>query len=105
MPFITPLPVTGPWTSVGLTRAEFLTVLLGSTLVFLVVPTPLWTHLREGHFTRLAVSYGVIPVALSLLLARDGRLAPGVLLRGTLVLALLKLVLTTGLMMAIALAR
>lgn len=105
MPFVAPFPMTGPWTSVGLTRAAFFAVLLGSTLLFLVVPSPLWTHLRDGHFTRLAVSYAVIPVAVALLLARDGRLAIGPLLRATLVLALLKLVLTTALMMAIALAR
>lgn len=104
MPFVAPLPTTGPWTSLGLTRAAFLTVLLGSTITFLVFPTPLWTHLRDGHFARLAVSYAVIPASVALLLARDGRLAVGSLLRATLVLGLLKLVLTTGLMMAIALA-
>jgi hypothetical protein len=104
MPFFAPLPVTGPWTSLGLTRTGFFTVLLASTLTFLIVPAPLWTHLREGHFTRLAVSYALIPIAVAVLLMRDGRLAPGLLLRGSLVLALLKLVLTTMLMMAIALA-
>lgn len=105
MSFVAPFPVTGLWTSLGLTRAAFFAVLLGSTLTFLVVPSPLWSHLREGHFTRLAVSYGVIPCAVALLLARRGRLGAGLLLRASLVLALLKLVLTTALMMAIALAR
>ncbi len=105
MSFVSPLPATGPWTSLGLTRAAFFAVLLGSSLMFLVVPSPLWTHLRDGHFTRLAVSYAVIPAAIATLLALDGRLTMGLLLRGTLVLALLKLVLTTVLMMAIALAR
>jgi hypothetical protein len=105
MSFVAPLPATGPWTHLGISRAAFFAVLLGSILTFLLVPSPLWTHLRDGHFTRLAVSYAVIPAAVAVLLAREGRLAVGLLLRGTLVLALLKLVLTTMLMMAIALAR
>ncbi len=97
--------MTGVWTRVDLSRGAFFGILFGSTLLFLLAPTPLWSHLREGHFTRLALSYTVIPVAVAAVLARHGRLRLGPLVLGTLVLGLLKLVLTTGLMMAIALAR
>jgi hypothetical protein len=100
-----PLPTTGIWTRLGLGRGAFFAILTVSTLLFLLVPAPLWSHLREGHFTRLTVSYAIIPVAVSVVLARHGRFAPGLALRGALVIALLKLVLTTGAMMAIALVR
>jgi hypothetical protein len=105
MPFVSPLPVTGPWTGLGMSRSAFLAILAGSTMLFAIAPTPVWSHLRDGHLGRLALSYTVIPLAVAVTLARQGHLGVGPLLRATLVLSLLKLVLTTALMMAIALSR
>ena len=104
-PLFAPFPTTGVWTAVGLSRAEFLGILALSTVVFLVAPTPVWTHLHDGHLTRLALSYAVIPLTVGVALARRGRFRVESLLIATLMLSLLKLVLTTTLLMACALVR
>jgi hypothetical protein len=53
-PFISGLPEHGIWTAVGLSRGQFFGILLVSIGLFLLVGGPLWMHLREGHFARLA---------------------------------------------------
>ena len=103
-PFFGTLPVRGPWTAVGLERGQFLAVLALSLALFLFVGGPLWTHLRDGHFARIAVSYGVIPLATAVVLHRNGAARPGRIAVASLLIAVVKLVLTAGLLIAFALA-
>lgn len=103
--FFAPLPTTGLWTHLALTRDAFLGILGLSVALFLLVPTPVWGHLREGHLLRLALSYGIVPILVALAQARRGTLALGTLTLATLIISLLKLVITTAVLVAIALAR
>jgi hypothetical protein len=96
--------VRGLWTAVGLTRAQFCGILLLSVTLFVFVDGPLWAHVRDGHLTRIGVSYGVIPPAVAGALYWNRGLRPGVLLGASAVIGLVKLVLTAGLLVAIALA-
>ena len=99
-----PLPVTGPWTGLGLSRRQFLGILGLSVVLFVVIGGPLWAHVRDGHVWRLAVSYGAIPPLVAWALHRNHTLTPWRMLAATGTLALLKLVLTAGLLMVVALA-
>ncbi len=103
--FFGALPERGPWTAVGLTRAQFVVILGLSIALFVFVGGPVWTHLRDGHFARIAVSYGVIPPAVVVALRRNGRVRPLVVVGASAVIALVKLVVTAALLVAVALAR
>ncbi len=100
-----PLPVRGIWTPLGLTRGQFLTILGVSVVLFLGVGGPLWTHLHDHHFGRIVLSYGVIPVGVAAALYRNGRVRLLPVVVASAVIALLKLVLTAGLLVVVALAR
>ena len=104
-PFVGGFPERGIWTALGLSRAQFCGILAVSVLLFVVVGGPVWAHLHDSHFTRIAVSYGVIPAGVAAALYRNGSVRPLLVLAASGVLALLKLVVTAALLVAIALAR
>jgi hypothetical protein len=104
-PFFGSLPERGLWTAVGLTRGQFATILGLSVALFVLVDGPLWAHLRDGHTTRIAVSYGVIPPAVALALHRNRSARLPLVLGASAVIALVKLLLTAALLVVIALAR
>ena len=99
-----PLPVAGPWTRLGLSRRQFVGTLGLSVLLFVLVGGPLWSHVRDGHFWRLAVSYAAIPPTVGWALHHNGTLSPWRLVAASGVIGLLKLVLTAGLLILVALA-
>jgi hypothetical protein len=98
-----PLPIAGPWTALGLRRGQFLGILAFSVGLFVVVGGPIWNHLHDGHTWRLGVSYSAIPPAVVCALQCNRSLRFGRALVASGVLALLKLVVTAGLMVLIAL--
>jgi hypothetical protein len=104
-PFFGALPERGPWTGVALTRAQFLAVLTLSLALFVFVDGPVWLHVRDAHVGRIAVSYGIIPAAAAIALRRNRALTPARLVGATVVIALLKLLLTALLLVVLALAR
>lgn len=104
-PFVGGFPEHGVWTALGLSRGQFFTILTASVLLFVFVDGPVWAHLRESHFARITVSYAVIPAGVTAALYRNGSTRPLAILAASGVLALLKLVCTAGLLVAIALAR
>jgi len=104
-PLFGPLPIHGVWTAVGLTRGQFVAILGVSVALFVWVGGPVWTRLHESHFVRLTVSYGVIPPAVWLALHRNGAARPATVLAASAVVALVKLVVTAGLLVVVALAR
>jgi hypothetical protein len=97
------LPEDGPWTPLALTRGQFFAILGLSLVLFLFVGGPVWQHVRGAHFMRIMVSYAAIPVAVAAALARNGKITLRLLLAGSAVLALIKLVVTAGLLIALAL--
>jgi hypothetical protein len=99
------LPQRGPWSAVGLGRGQFLGILGLSIALFVLVGGPVWAHVHEGHFTRIGVSYGVIPLAVAVALHRNGAARPGLVFGATVVIALVKLVVTAGLLVVLALGR
>jgi hypothetical protein len=99
------LPERGPWTAVGLTRAQFLGILALAIALFVFVGGPVWTHVHDRHFARITVSYGVIPLAALAAQRRNGAVRPALVVGATVVIALVKLVLTAGLLVVVALAR
>ncbi len=104
-PFFGGLPDRGIWTALALTRAQFFLILALSLGLFLFVDGPLWQHVHASHFVRILVSYGVIPFAVTAALARNRQARPWLVIGASAVLAVIKLVLTAGLLVAIALAR
>jgi hypothetical protein len=104
-PFIGGLPERGIWTAVGLGRGQFLAILGISVLLFVLVGGPVWSHLRESHFGRIVWSYAFIVPAVTAALHRNGRARPLAVLAASAVIALVKLLVTAGLLIAIALAR
>ena len=99
-----PLPVTGPWTTVGLSRAQFFGILTLSVVVFVLLDGPVWNHLRGSHFTRIAVSYTLIVPAVGLALRHDRPFPFGRALAASALIALVKLVVTAVLLALIAIA-
>lgn len=100
-----PLPVNGPWSALHLTRAQFLLILLGATLVYVFTGGPLWSHLRENDFVRILISYAVIPVAVAAALQRNGHLRFTLWLAASGVIAALKLLLTAVLALILGIAQ
>jgi hypothetical protein len=88
------LPTDGIWTSLHLSRAQFLCILLGSLLVFAFAGGPFWEHLRASHFWRLVLSYLIIPPWVLWALWRNGAFGWLRLLVASAVLSVIKLVLT-----------
>jgi hypothetical protein len=104
-PFFGGLPERGVWTAVELTRGQFAAILGLSVLLFVFVGGPLWNHLHDSHFARIAVSYGVIPLAVGVALSRNGSWRLPLIVGASALIAVVKLLLTAGLMVALALAR
>jgi hypothetical protein len=100
-----PLPTRGIWTALGLTRGQFLFILGGSVALFLFVSGPLWQHLHESHFARIVLSYAVIPFAVAAALYRNGGARAVPILIATIVIALLKLVVTAAVLVVIGMAQ
>jgi len=103
-PFFGGFPERGIWTAVGLTRNQFAAILTLSVVLFVAVGGPLWTHVRDAHFTRITVSYAVIPIGVMAALYRNGNARPLTVAAATVVVALVKLVVTTVLLIGLALA-
>ncbi len=103
-PLFSPLPISGPWTALHLTRAQFLVILIGACLVYVFLGGPLWHHLRENDFVRIVTSYAMIPLAVAIALRHNGalRLSPWLVASG--VLAALKLLVTAMLAVAFGIA-
>ena len=74
-------------------------------MLFVFVDGPVWRHVHASHFRRITVSYGVIPIAVAAALLCNRRARLRLVLGASAVLALVKLVLTAGLLVALALAR
>ena len=94
MAFIGPLPTTGPWSAFGLGRGQFFAVLFGAIILFVLIGGPVWRHVHDPHFGRLAWSYAVIPPAIAVLQAHNGSFGWGRLLGATVTIGVLKLVVT-----------
>jgi hypothetical protein len=103
-PFFGGLPEHGIWAPLGLTRAQFLLILGLAMAFFLFVDGPVWQHVRASHFRRITVSYAVIPFGVTAALVRNHRARPMLAIGGSAVLAAIKLVLTAGLLVALAIA-
>jgi hypothetical protein len=103
-PFLGGLPTDGIWTGVGLGRTQFFAILALSLVLFVFVGGPVWRHVHDAHFMRITVSYGAIPCAVALALVRNRRLELSTWLGASAVLALVKLVLTAGLLVVLAIA-
>lgn len=104
-PFFGSLPLDGIWTSVGLKRGQFLGIVVVTTLLFVFIDGPVWDHLRRSHFGRIVYSYAMIPPAVAAALYLNGNLRWGLLIAGTVVVGLVKLLLTAVVLVAIGLAR
>lgn len=103
-PFFGALPERGVWTAVGLTRGQFFAILGLSVALFVFVGGPVWAHLRGGHLARIAMSYGVIPPAVAFALRHNGSARLPLILGASVVIALVKLLLTAMLLVVVALA-
>jgi hypothetical protein len=104
-PLFGPLPRRGVWNAVGLERGQFLAILALSVVLFLFVDGPLWRHLHDNHFSRIVVSYGAIPPLVALALHRNRAATLLRIVEASALLALVKLVVTAVLLLAVAAGR
>lgn len=103
-PLVGPLPTSGPWTTVGLRGRQFFAILALSVLCFALAPRPVWTDPHGAHFWRLTLSYALIPPAVAVALRRLRPFPFGRWLAGSALIALVKLVLTALLLVAVVAA-
>lgn len=97
-PFFGALPARGPWTAIGLTRAQFLGICLISIASFVVIGGPVWRHLHDPHLVRVFTSYAVIPPMALIALWRNDQLDATHAVAAIGVIGLIKLVATAGLL-------
>jgi hypothetical protein len=98
------MPTRGPWTGVGLSRGWFFATLAIATGCFLMIGGPVWRDPHGDHFLRIVLSYAIIVPLVALAFARRRPFPIGSVLAAIGVIALVKLVLTAGLLGVIALA-
>jgi hypothetical protein len=98
-------PTDGIWTTLGLGRLQFFAILAVSIALFVFIDGPVWRHVHAAHLRRITLSYGVIPVAVAAALAWNRTPRLSLLIGASAVVALIKLVVTAGLLVAIALAQ
>ncbi len=103
--FIGGFPERGIWTPLDLGRGQFFAILGLSLLVFVVAGGPVWRHVTDPHTVRIATSYGIIPPAVWAARRRNGASGALGIVVASAVLAAIKLVLTAGLLVVLALAR
>lgn len=103
-PLFAPLPVDGPWTTLGLGRGSFFGILVLACAVYLLFGGPLWLHLRENDFARISISYALIPPLVALAQWRRGTLKLATWLAASGVIAALKLLATAALAVALGIA-
>ncbi|MBY0277212.1 hypothetical protein K2Z84_17900 [Candidatus Binatia bacterium] len=99
-----PLPVSGPWTALGLSRGQFLAILVGACLIYLFLGGPLWAHLRQNDFVRISVSYLAIPLAVAVAQRHNGTLKLATWFAASGVVASLKLLITAGIAVALGIS-
>ena len=100
-----PLPTRGIWTSLDLTRGQFLFIIALSIGLFLFIDGPLWMHAHESHFWRIVLSYLAIPIAVTAALYRNHKARLVTVVVASIVVGLVKLVLTALILVAIGLAQ
>jgi hypothetical protein len=98
-------PKDGIWTAVGMSRGQFLGVIALSTALFMFIDGPVWQHLRDSHLSRIIWSYMMIPPAVAGALYLNGKRSLGLLVAASVVVGLVKLVLTAVILVLIGLAR
>ncbi len=104
-PLFGPLPTHGVWTALELTRSQFLFILVLSVVLFLFISGPLWAHARDSHFWRINLSYAIIPIAVAAALYRNCKMRLVPIVVASLVISLVKLVVTAVLLVVIGLAQ
>jgi hypothetical protein len=105
VPLFGPLPTRGVWTAVGLTRGQFLGILAVSIAMFLFLDGPLWRHTHDSHFWRIVWSYlAILPMA-AVALHRNGKAHISTIVAASVVVGLVKLVVTAMILVAIGLGQ
>ncbi len=100
-----PLPTHGIWTALELTRGQFALILVLAVALFMFIGGPVWAHTRDTHFWRIGLSYAAIPPAVALALYRNEKMKPATVIVASVVISLLKLVLTAALLLLIGMAQ
>ncbi len=99
-----PLPTHGPWTAVGLDRGWFFGILATAIACFVLIGGPVWRNPHGDHFVRITLSYAVIVPMVAFAFRRRRPFPVGLAIAAIATIALVKLVVTAGLLAAVALA-
>lgn len=97
------IPQQGIWTAVNLSREQFFAILLLSILLFLLLDGPAWRHLRDSHTVRIVGSYGIIPVLVAISQWKRHCVGLRPWLEASILLSLIKLLVTAVLLVVLAL--
>jgi len=104
-PLFGPLPTSGVWTAVGLTRGQFFSILVVSIAMFVFLDGPLWLHTHDSHFWRILWSYvAILPMAAAALY-RNGKARLGTIVVASAVVGFVKLVVTALILVAMGLGQ
>ena len=103
--FFGPLPTRGVWTAVGLTRGQFFAILGVSIAMFVFLYGPIWLHTHDSHFARIVWSYLIIVPMVGWVLYRNGKARITSVLGASVVIGLVKLVVTAVILVLIGLVR
>lgn len=98
------LPAHGVWNAVGLRRGQFLAILALSIAGFVLIGGPVWRHVHDRHLVRIVASYLAIPPLVAAALVWNAAFSWRHLAGATVVIALAKLLVTAGLLVALAIA-
>lgn len=85
----------------GLTATQFWVILGLATLCFALAGGPVWRDPRGEHFWRLTLSYLLIPLAVAVAMRRTRPFPLGRFLAASMLVALVKLVVTALLLVAL----
>ena len=98
-----PLPTHGVWETVGLTRGQFIWILIASILLFVFLDGPAWRSVHAAHTSRIVSSYALIPLLVSAAQWRNNTFRLRSWIEASVLLALIKLLVTAILLIAFAL--
>ncbi len=103
--FFGPLPTRGVWTSLDLSRNQFVLILALAVALFAFIGGPVWNCAPGSHFWRIGLSYLAIPPAVAVALRLNGKLGIVNTLVASIVIGLIKLVLTAFLLVGVCIAQ
>lgn len=99
------VPEKGIWDAVGLKRCQFFGILILAVLMFLFLGGAAWNALEGAHTLRIGMSYLIIPILVAGAQWHNGSLRFRPWVEGSLLIGVIKLIVTALLFVGLAIFR